>query len=176
MATNNEREATDVGRFLSRRRVRIRPQTAAESRYPATVAEVLRDGRKYDPQALRLLREFRRSKPWRGKVSERLAKLRALNANLAAVYGMTAPYVEHAPRRRCSSYYSPAFHRIVLCGQLSVVTFLHEFGHARGWRSERKVCGWSINLFRRVFPRSYARLEHRGHTLVRPDRRPRRRS
>lgn len=144
--------------------------------YPQTVAEVLDDGRKYDPRALRVLRAFRRSKPWRGTVRERLDKLRSLNAALAAAYGIAAPDLVHAPRQRGSSYYSPAFHRIVLAGELSVVTFLHEFGHARGWRSERKVCAWSINLFRRVFPRSYARLEHEGHTLVRPGRRPRRRS
>ena len=51
-------------------------------------------------------------------------------------------------------------------GRLSVVTFLHEFGHALGY-GERGACRWSINLFRRCFPRSFARCRQAGHTLVR---------
>jgi hypothetical protein len=46
------------------------------------------------------------------------------------------------------------------------VTFLHEFAHARGF-DERQACRWSINLFRRCFPRSFASCRQVGHTLVR---------
>jgi hypothetical protein len=67
------------------------------------------------------------------------------------------------------SGYSPALHRIALRGKLSVVTFLHEFGHARGF-GERQACRWSLNLFRRCFPRSFARCTACGHVLLRdPD-------
>ena len=49
---------------------------------------------------------------------------------------------------------------------LSVLAYLHEFAHARG-ADERQACHWSINLFRRCFPRSFARCRAVGHTLVR---------
>ena len=62
--------------------------------------------------------------------------------------------------------YHPATHTITLEGRLSVVTFLHEFGHARGY-GERGACRFSINPFRRVFPRLFARCRRVGHTLVR---------
>jgi hypothetical protein len=42
---------------------------------------------------------------------------------------------------------------------------LHEFAHARG-ADERQACRWSINLFKKCFPRSFARCRVIGHTLV----------
>jgi hypothetical protein len=136
--------------------------------YPATVAEVLSDNATFNPNALRAVRAFRRSKPWRGTVDERIAKFRTLNAALAAAYGIPEPDL-----RPClidsgvagNGMYSPSNHLIVLAGKLSVVTFLHEFGHARGF-GERGACRWSINLFRRMFPRSFARCEFRGHMVI----------
>ena len=61
--------------------------------------------------------------------------------------------------------YTPATHEIRLIGKLSVVTYLHEFAHARG-ADERQAVAWSVNLFARLFPRSFARLDQHGHTLV----------
>ena len=64
----------------------------------------------------------------------------------------------------CRPYFMPGRNRINL-PTLSVVTYLHEFAHSRG-ADERQACGWSINLFRRIFPRSYARCRHQGHMLI----------
>jgi hypothetical protein len=140
--------------------------------YPATVAEILDDRMTFRPAALRALRAFRRARPWRGTAPERFAKLRALNTALADAYGIAEPLLvpflidataesngicRRQPGGRCE---------IILIGRLSVVTYLHEFGHARGF-GERQATRWSVNLFRRIFPRSYARLQHVGHRLVR---------
>jgi hypothetical protein len=137
--------------------------------YPATVAEVLVDGMKFKPDALRAIKRFRRSKAWRGTIEERLEKFRTLNRELAAAYGIREPVFRFSAAPWSNGYYDPAEHAIGLIGSLSVVTFLHEFGHARGF-GERGACRFSINLFRRLFPRSYARCQHSGHTLRRPDR------
>jgi hypothetical protein len=51
-----------------------------------------------------------------------------------------------------------------------VVTVLHEWGHVLGL-GERGACRWSVNLFRRVFPREFERLARVGHLLVRPQNR-----
>jgi hypothetical protein len=136
--------------------------------YPETVTEVLGDGARFKPAALRALREFRRSRPWRGSPQEREEKFRTLNRSLAAAYEMREPELvfEVLDGTTGGGRYIPALHRVVLAGKLSVVTYLHEFAHARGF-GERATCKWSINLFRRVFPRQFARLIHVGHMLVR---------
>jgi hypothetical protein len=139
------------------------------SGYPETVTEVLDDSARFKPAALRALREFRRSRPWRGSVEEREEKFRTLNHALAGAYGIREPeLVVEALDGTTSgrSHYTPALHRIVLSGKLSVVTYLHEFAHARGM-GERGAARWSINLFRRIFPGEYGRLIHVGHMLVR---------
>lgn len=136
--------------------------------YPRSVAECLQDGRRYRPAALAALRAFRRSRPWRGTIIERLEKFQHLHAALCAAYGLsTRLRCVDVDRNRCSgsSSYTPIADMITLRGRLSVVTYLHEFGHALGY-GEQGACRWSINLFRRMFPRSFARLRASGHTLT----------
>lgn len=130
--------------------------------YPRTVAEVLDVNRKYKPDVLRAVRTFRRSRPWRGTVAERREKLAALHRTLCAAYGLTvALRFCHGP-----DCFIPATSEIRL-SKPSVVTYLHEFAHAAFGSCERTACGWSINLFRRVFPRSFARCRQAGHMLYR---------
>jgi hypothetical protein len=138
--------------------------------YPSSIAEILDDRRTFKPAALRAVRRFARSKPWRGTTEERKAKFRRLNRELARAYGIARPRlvfcrVEDDPEVGNGSY-QPLAHTITLSGKLSVVTYLHEFGHARGY-GERGACRFSVNLFRRVFPRSYSRCRPMGHVLLR---------
>lgn len=138
--------------------------------YPATVREVLDPTMTFNPAALRAVRAFARSKPWRGSNAQRLKTFRRLNRALAAAYGIAVPrlvYWGNAASQ--TSHYRPASHTITLAGHLSVVTYLHEFAHARG-HDERQACRWSINLFQRCFPRSFARCRTEGHMLVRQER------
>jgi hypothetical protein len=138
--------------------------------YPGSVAEILDDRMTFKAEALRAVRRFARSKPWRGTLEERKAKFRRLNRALARAYGIARPRLVFCrvggnPEVGNGSY-QPVTHTITLLGKLSVVTYLHEFGHARGY-GERGACRFSVNLFRRAFPRSYARCRPMGHVLVR---------
>jgi hypothetical protein len=132
--------------------------------YPASVAEVLDPAMTFRPAALRAVRALARSRPWRGSVAVRALKLQACLIELSAAYGLRLPALSVVPG--AADCYRPAAHEIVLGERLSVVTFLHEFAHARG-HDERQACRWSLNLFRRCFPRSFARCRAVGHTLVR---------
>ena len=129
--------------------------------YPRTVREVLNRNRKYHPAAMVAVRALRQSKAWRGSDGERVLKFRVCLRALAQAYGVACPRLVYSPGM--ADHYSRATNTIVL-GTLSVVTLLHEFGHARGF-DERQTCGWSINLFRRVFPRSFERCRQVRHTL-----------
>jgi hypothetical protein len=110
-----------------------------------------------------------RSKPWRGTPAERLTKFGDLNRALAAAYGIESPALSFSVTDpaggRGNGCYSRWIHAIFLFGKLSVVTYLHEFAHARGM-DERQAVRWSVNLFRRCFPRSFARCRAVGHVLV----------
>lgn len=137
--------------------------------YPQTVIEILRPQMRFAPAGLKAVGSFAASGPWSGSLTEREVKFRRLNRDLSVAYGIAEPQLGFANIDGSSSItsrYIPAVHRIVLVGKLSVVTYLHEFAHARGM-GERAACRWSINLFRRCFPRQYAKLAHEGHTLVR---------
>jgi len=140
--------------------------------YPATVAEILRPGKKYRRGVLRLLRAFKCQHPWRGTVEHREELFRGLVEGLAQIYGISMPRFKFhkvvapaPPGTSGSSWYSPAMHEIGIERKASVVTTLHEFAHALG-KGERDAVIWSVNLFRRVFPRQYARLMAHGHMLM----------
>jgi len=138
--------------------------------YPSTVLEVIDDDMRFRAAALQAVHQFSESSPWSGSLTERKEKFRKLNQALAEAYNIAEPdlcFGRIDGSNSSSSHFIPAHNRIVLVGKLSVVTYLHEFAHARGM-GERGACRWSINVFRRIFPDQYARLISRGHMLIRP--------
>lgn len=139
--------------------------------YPKTVEEVLDDSIKYRPATEEAILNFKKSKPWRGTKRERQKKIRILLRELAGAYDIYTPQIVFV-HVNAGSFYFPRANLIVLeqetDGRYSVVTLLHEFGHALG-KNEVETCRWSINLFRKFFPKSYGRLVPKGHLLYRPE-------
>jgi hypothetical protein len=136
--------------------------------YPRSVADVLNPRKCYKPAVIRAVRRFAKMKPWRGTIEERQEKFRWLNRALAEAYGVEEPQLVFGTdesRDSGSSCYLPGLRTIILRGRLSVVSYLHEFAHFLYGRSERTACAWSVNLFRRAFPKSFARCRSDGHML-----------
>ena len=138
--------------------------------YPACVVEVLDEGMSYPEVVLHAIQRFAETAPWTGSLAERKDKFKMLNHDLSEACGVPEP--DLAFRRldgstSTASHYIASMHRIVMTGKLSVVSYMHEFGHAMRM-GERDACRWSINLFRRCFPRQYGHLVHVGHMLIRP--------
>lgn len=132
--------------------------------YPNHVNDVICE-MEYPPAVLQALYNYRDSRPWRGTLRERQTKLRKLHRELNAVTGRkTRLKIQGVsiPDR-----YQISADCIYLNSEFSVITYLHEYAHALFGRDEVTACRWSINLFRKVFPRSYSRLEVVGHTLRR---------
>jgi len=130
----------------------------------------LDDQMSFSNDLLQAVQRFASSNPWGGSTKSRKEKFRQLNRSIAVACGIESPKLLFGrldAGGTGASHYNPRDHRILLDGKLSVVTFLHEFGHALGY-GEREACRWSINLFRKCFPRQYSRLIHVGHMLVRP--------
>jgi len=141
------------------------PSGSAANPYPRTVAEVLDDSMEVPPELDAAMRRFRASKAFRGTPAERTQKLRSLYAEVCAIYHIDSPELLVKPG--ALDCYIPSLHRVELNrDRLSVITALHELGHVLG-KSEAQTCRWSLNLFRRYFPKSFAKLTPVGHMLVR---------
>jgi hypothetical protein len=130
----------------------------------------LDDTMTFKPEHLAALRRFRSTKPWRGTIEERCEKLRLLNTELSLACGLPEPALkfEGLGERGGDGLYDPFSHQIILFGKVSVVTYLFCLGGARGFEAV-KAQKWAINIFRRVFPRSFAGCRLEGNMLVRDD-------
>jgi hypothetical protein len=96
----------------------------------------------------------------------RFTALTSLVYALNAVYGQTVALTTDLTLP--SSCYTPGTNTIIL-NKPSIITTLHEYAHALFGTSEKKACRWSVQLFAKIWPKSFARLEWNGHTLIKPD-------
>ena len=133
--------------------------------YPQSLEQALGQPLKFPPATLKAVRAFAASKPWRGTFDERQPKFRQLHADLCRIYRVNPTLVISGDGTGDSggSCFQPGANVITLTGRLSVITFLHEWGHVLKGHSEFEACRWSLRLFQRCFPRSWARLRWEGH-------------
>ena len=68
--------------------------------YPETVLEVVDQSMRFKPAALRAVRRFAESQPWRGSLDERKEKFLAVNRALAEAYEIAEPRPEIRQHRR----------------------------------------------------------------------------
>jgi len=137
--------------------------------YPDSAHELDLNGVDLSPTILAAVQRFARSRPWRGSLAERTIKFRVAIRNICRAAGIRPPRIcFHVDEGRDSgaSCYLPGAHVIILRGRLSVITALHEIGHALHGSSERMACAWSLAYFRECFPRSWRRLRFEGHMAV----------
>jgi hypothetical protein len=135
------------------------------SQYPQTFEAALGQPLRFPAETLRAVRAFAASKPCRGTLEERQAKFKQIHADLCRSYSknLTLQIQGDGTGDSGGSYYSRGANLIVLAGRLSVITFLHEWGHAVKGGSEFEACRWSLRLFQRCFPKSWSRLRFEGH-------------
>lgn len=135
------------------------------SRIPTTVEECLDASMLFERRTLRAVREFKRKKPWRGSTADRRMKIEELHAALCIATGRQTRLkwdtacMNDGPSD--SSGYDSLIDEIVMRGRPSVVTYLHLFARALG-NSKIGAFRWSLNLFKRMFPVSWSRLEFDG--------------
>lgn len=138
-----------------------------------TVEEVINDGLGFKPEVLNAMREFRKLKPWRGTIPQRREKLTFLHHKLREIY--ERPFIElefQLPEDfelpRGNGIFVEDNDTIYLIGKISVVTYLHVFAKAVFGPDDEKAMEWSINLYRRIFPNSAARMRIEGSCIVNP--------
>lgn len=117
----------------------------------------------YQVKVRNSLRAFKTSHPWRGTVEERKDKFRQLHDDLNGIYGRNVKLhfgvSEDVSRWTYSgeSFYRRSEDSITLKGKLSVITFLHEWGHALGM-GEIEAQQYATGHFKEVFPDEWSKL------------------
>ena len=142
--------------------------------YPSSIEEVIDDTVKYRSDVIKAMKKFKKLNPWQGSALERAAKLLWLHTHFCKIYGkntqLTFDYniFHNQETKNGNGFYSPAYNMIHLQGKVSVLTFLHEWGHNLHGSSEYAACWWSINLFRKIFPGNFKKLlkNSKGHVLI----------
>lgn len=116
---------------------------------------------------IEILKEFKEANPWRGTIDERKEKFRVAFRKMRELYGIGRSRLTFAVPNRVSQWrasgwssYNRSTGRITLRGRLSVITFLHEFGHALG-KGEKGAVKFSLNLFEKVFPEQWEKLQNK---------------
>jgi hypothetical protein len=133
-----------------------------------TVASLINDRKTYSDDVIAATKAYARSKPWRGTIEERQAKLQTYHQALCAAYGVTIELEFQAINAVApigGLYVTPDRSKIVLQTKISLVNYLHAFTKARG-AGKRECFVWSINLFKRYFPKSFDRAEKVGPYLL----------
>jgi len=106
------------------------------------------------------LKIFKRSHPWTGDLEERKLKFINLHNQLCLIFNKEVRLDLSRARDGYSSersYTTPSRDLIVLDGKLSVITFLHEWGHILG-ASQEESQTWALALYKLTFPKNYAKL------------------
>ena len=158
-----------------RRSLRTMPRTNAGG-YPLNGADVMDDNIRFKVDALEAIRNFRTQKSMKAHDDVRFAALRTLLLDLMTVYGMTDWEVRWEPAAASASC-SAMTSKVITLRSRSLVDALHEFRHAMQFdnlvrlrfstTAEWDACRWSLNLFKRVSPRSFAKCHFEGHLLKR---------
>ena len=120
-----------------------------------------------------LLNEWKLQKVWRGTIEERKQKFMWIHEHmkilfnkpdLQLIFGEITEETERIPGSSGTSFYDPVHNLIKINGKLSVITFLHEWGHALGM-SQTETVDWSWLHFKTCFPVSASRLEQSIGTM-----------
>jgi len=134
--------------------------------YPTSVEGLVDNKISLNRDAYAALQEFVRSKVFRGEIEERKAKFVKLHEKLNAAYRLSVnlAFGELTDDGDSgSSSYNPETDTVTLRGKLSVITYLHEYAHARFGPDETEAVHWSLSVFARFFPLSFAKLVFNGH-------------
>jgi hypothetical protein len=125
------------------------------------------DNKKYKVGVISALKEFKRNYPYAVGNATRMIGMSELLNKLNAIYGIN-PVLNFSTiddSNSFTSHYDPLTNTIMIAGKLSIITFLHEYAHARG-KDEFGAVKWSLSLFKRCYPIAFTKLIASGHCMV----------
>jgi len=155
-----------------------------ENRPMPAPTELVNESIEFSQDLLEAAQNFARSKPWKGDLDLRIAKFREFHD---AICGGSGPAlmidIDDVETNSGESRFNPEMNAIEINGKLSVVTYLFLYFMSvafedvqRGTFDGVEPMVKAMTLFKKVFPRSFARLRgengifvagglHRDHNL-----------
>ena len=135
--------------------------------------DVLDENKTYKPETVSALYAFKKEKTFKLNEHERYAKMQEFVIKLSEIYEIE-PVVRIIRRNSdhvdsAGSCANPDTKTICMSGPLSIITLLHEFAHIKGIEEELAAQKWAVNLFRKVYPKQFARLVFKDGQFVRTD-------
>lgn len=115
---------------------------------------------------------------WRGEVKDRKKAFLELHNFLNTLYNRNIKLIfniNEDPSKWTfsgNSYYSSLEEKIVLKGKLSLITFLHEWGHALGKWKQEEAQEYAVSIFSKAFPEKFAKLQRDGYLCLIPTNSP----
>ena len=100
---------------------------------------------------------------WNGSIADRKVAFTNLNGSLNKLFQKETCILFAVPNRlgkwknSGQSYYNWIADIILLQGRLSVITYLHEYGHSLGM-GEKSAQRFASDLFKEAFPKRFAKL------------------
>ena len=159
---------SELARRLGIRDGRPAPTGATTGAVPAKpyIQQILETPIDFPVPIVTALRHFKRHHKLGNESHEqRLQGMRDLLNEIAVTGGCPIPSLTMEGingESSGASQYIQETHTIIMRGKLSIITFLHECAHAVYGYDEHMSRVWSINLFKRVYPKAFARLQVEG--------------
>lgn len=102
---------------------------------------------------------------WKRKenIPEKIKAIKILLIIMAENHKNITLKIKYRPQKS-SACYIPKYNTIIL-KDCSIISALHELGHAIYGKSELKACSWSVKLFQHSFPVAFNKLHWEGHLL-----------
>lgn len=140
-----------------------------------TLERLVNEALELNAEAVAAVKGLATERPWRGAFDRRVEAFIQCNRELNEALphdGHTWQLVHIGARTGDSgrSRIDPKLRRIVLAGHLSVVTFLYLFARTRDLPRAAAMV-WAVTMFKKCFPRSFARCEFVGGMVVNSGRR-----
>ena len=136
--------------------------------YP-TQEEIMNSPVKHKKETLKAVKGWRQL-VWKevknGNPREKFDGLARLINIISMVYNKPC-IVIFEPDGQIGCRYNPVTKTIVIDRSLSIVSTLHELAHHLFGENEKIACRWSIWLFKKVWPKAFAKLRWEGHLLKR---------
>ena len=106
-----------------------------------------------------------KDKFWQDKIKTRKETIQNLHSEMNRIFNKeialnmdSIPHYYNQWTTSSNSRYERYTDTIVLDGKISLITYLHEYGHALGFKKESQAQQFSIYIFEKAYPDKFAKL------------------
>jgi hypothetical protein len=143
-------------------------QQLLQPKYP-TQQEIMKTPVKHKKEVIAVVKKWRKE-IWKEKKNdnprEKFNALYELITPITQIYNKPV-CITWDPEIETGCHYNALTKTIIVDRSLSIISTLHELAHHLFGPNEKTACRWSVWLFKKVWPKAFAKLRWEGHLLKR---------